>query len=269
MRHSIKFSIALIFFSLCTVFNTSCKKSDLKIQEESDKHLRHNKFSSDLSSSKNFYPYEIENVIKDENFISFMKTIKEIASLNKSQNNKLSETQLQTINQKLTNLNSINTGITIFNEYNIPNSKKLFELFSQLSPKALKLINTNTTFNGLNKNEISILLMQSIWKYNNVNEFNYNSNSLGGDKCSTNYATGMASCDTNFTIATATSILAGVIIVFGTAGAGAVGGAVAVTGGIGAAYAGLIVCQEGVVDAWRDCRGYTFIKFDTYLNNMI
>ena len=132
---------------------------------------------------------------------------------------------------------------------------RLFELIAKLTPKAVNLFKSNAVFNNLNKNEISNLFLARIKEYKKnrlINNFKYSS--FNADKCSRDYANGMASCDTNFTISTAASILAGAIIIFGTAGTGVVGGAVAVTGGIAGAYAALVVCRGDVVEAWEDCR---------------
>ncbi len=79
----------------------------------------------------------------------------------------------------------------------------------------------------------------------------------------------MSGCDENFTIATAASVLAGALLTFDSLGLGVVGGGVAVSSGIAAAYAGLYVCQVGVVDSWKDCKGIGYYKIENPLNKMI
>lgn len=219
---------------------------------------------------KKYYVYELGIVVKDPEFISYMNVMNEITTINQNENHKLNDTQLQKISMQLKKITCLQEGINLYNTFGIQNTSKLFELFSKLTPIAVRLLRTNKAFANLNKAQASYLFIECIKEYrNSVVNNNVSNNFALPDRCSINYANGMSGCDANFAIATAASVLAGALLTFGILGLGVVGGGVAVSGGIAAAYASLYVCQGGVVDAWKDCRGISYYKIGNPLKNMI
>ena len=220
-----------MFILVATNVFISCNKNDEKNTNEKnifeDKNLQ-----SRVSASKNF-----------------TQTYKSLKNITLTGNN-LNQNQIENIIKELKNAMSNDEMRSIFNKNSFENSNLMISYFDSYATDMQNLyFEFKADFKDYKASEVSKFIVMCLMDFDKTKIQNTSFHTE--DACSSGYSAGMNTCDEQFAIATAgTIVAAAVATVIGTP----IAGAGAISTGIGAAYMNDISCRNGVVANWRICR---------------
>ena len=193
-----------------------------------------------------------QSLSKDEDFINNFKIDKNLTGLQNDSLKKMDEQNFNLFLSEIKNAKSEKNLIESFRNYNIANPEIIVSLIKQKESALLRVKSKYPKLYLLSNKEFTQVFTYSYKEVAN-NPTMLMRRPGCSNSCCDGYVDAIGDCDTDFAIGTAGAILAGAVATIVTT---PIGGAGAVTIGIGTAYALHERCSRTAARSYRVCQGY-------------